>query len=740
MQTYYAINLYMIFKPKEHSMEQILLAALQEGCIPHKDDKFLFHGPGGVGKFSLISMFLGTKRSLIRISTPLANEPIHLTPIRDVSTLTYTANWEKVNYDRSLRMIAHTSNQMYCVWVDEKRSKKERKEMKVGLANASAPSDEATQQAAAYIAPPKSLKSHKKFHFRKIAGSVSKLFKKTLTTSLGDDPDKIEEFFAEFQEGIRDLMKTPAELKEVLVSHSIRIVDSGGQPQFHDLVSIFIPELSGLVSVFKLSEPLAAPGEVVLYNDGKAICSPYKSHYTNEQVIRHDLQAIHSEATRCGLDHIPSIAFVGTHIDLQHTCPETPDEKDEQLHTIITEMLPKEMQKSVIASGCSLRQVTFRVNAREPQVEDYQTVDQLKTSLVNESHVKSRDLPIKWHGYEVALHLLMEKLGRQSLSREQCEFIGHKLCFDYTSLNAALIYLRQLNIIDYYDVLPNVIFGSSQVILDKISELVRYSLELKNEGKAISGVQRKFLEQGIVSMQLLQLPQLSKHYTRKLFEPHDLLKVLVSKLVVSKVGMHEYIMPSVLQMSAINSFSPPPNGSMRSSFILHFSKKNPMFGIYCCTVASLISDTGWNLLTEDGDVVQVARNSVTFEVPNGLPGKLTFLDPLSFYLEVVLELPLHVAAQHSVVLYPEIRKAFITAVTKSMETLHYRVSVPEISFMCPEQSSRCSKNPHPAILDDMQSCVKCSLKPGSVSHPLSEDQRMWLTTGTGMCICGCLIY
>ena len=733
-------------------MEQILQAALQEGCIPHKDDKFLFHGPGGVGKSSLIKMFLGTKRSLVRISTPLAIEPIHLTPVRDVSTSTpfrdvststpvrdvststpvrdvststYTTDWKKVNSDRSLCMIASTSNQMYGVWVDEKRSKKGKKG-KGGATNESAPSAGEVVQQAAYLAPPMNFKSQ--FNFRRIAGNFrmrfSSLFRKTLTTSLGDDPDKIEEFLTEFQKGIQDLMKNPAKLKEVLVSHSIRIVDSGGQPQFHDLVSIFIPELSGLVSVFKLSEPLAAPGEVVIYNDGKAICSPYKSHYTNEQVIRHDLQAIHSEATRCGLEHMPSVAFVGTHIDLQQTCSETPDEKDERLHTIIMEILPKEMQKSVIASGGSLRQVTFRVNAREPQSQDYQKVEQLKDSLVKESCVESRDLPLKWHGYEVALHLLMEKLQRQSLSREECEFVGHKLCFDPASLNAALKYLRQLNIIDYYDVLPNVIFGSSQVVLDKISELVRYSLELKNEGKAITGVQRKFLQQGIVSLELLQSSDLSKHYTVGLFEPRDLLKVLGSKLVVSKVGMDEYIMPSVLQMSSIHSLPSLPNGSKRSSFILHFSKKSPMFGIYCCTVSSLISDAGWNLLTKCGEIVQVTRNSITFEVPNGLPGKLTFLDPLSSYLEVVLELPVHVAAEHSMTLYPNIRKAFITAVKKSMETLHYEVRVPEVSFMCPDQSGRCSESSHPATLDDKQSCLKCSLEPGTVSYPLSKDQKM----------------
>ena len=130
-------------------------------------------------------------------------------------------------------------------------------------------------------------------------------------------------------------------IQEVLFSHSIRIIDSGGQPQFHDLLSIFIPELSGLVSVFKLCEPLAVRGEVAFYKDGEQTCAPYESHYTNDQVIRHDLQVIQSEAARCGIEHMPNLVFVGTHLDKYSpvSCAESPDQEYERLQGIITEMM-----------------------------------------------------------------------------------------------------------------------------------------------------------------------------------------------------------------------------------------------------------------------------------------------------------------------------------------------------------------------------------------------------------------
>ena len=77
------------------------------------DDKFLIHGPRGVGKSSLIDVLINTVLQLFCISTPVATQPIHLTPIRDVSTSRFIADWERVNYDCWSRIIAHTSSQLY---------------------------------------------------------------------------------------------------------------------------------------------------------------------------------------------------------------------------------------------------------------------------------------------------------------------------------------------------------------------------------------------------------------------------------------------------------------------------------------------------------------------------------------------------------------------------------------------------------------------------------------------------
>ena len=166
-----------------------------------------------------------------------------------------------------------------------------------------------------------------------------------------------------------------------------------------------------------------------------------------------------------------------------------------------------------------------------------------------------------------------------------------------------------------------------------------------------------------------------------------------------------YIVLSVLEVSSIYPFSPVLEGNIHSSFILNFSKTCPMFGVYCCTVSSLMSDFGWKLLTEDVGGVQVARNSIAFTLPGNwsqFPGTLTVLD----LFQVVLELPASLSSKDRSKLYSQIRNTSLAAVRKAMKTLHYDASPPDVSFLCPKQSSVCSRMPHPAIVVESHNILK----------------------------------
>ena len=295
--------------------------ALKDGYIPHKDDLFLIYGPGGVGKSSLISMFLGKQRHLTRVSTAVAEESVHVCPVRDVSTSSFTDQWEVVDIDRQARMVAHTSNHLLTSEgvrrVDEYENNPKQ----------SAANEELVQEKEAFLAfrctssptPPNKGELTKKAY--KFFSGLSKIVRSqqvtesSLVTSLGDDPDNIEGLYANFREGLHEIMRDCSELRDLILYYSIRLLDSGGQPQFHEIAFIVVPAVTGIVSVFKLSESLGVYGEVVFYKDGVQSNDPYKSYLTNVQVIRHDLLAIQSVASHRGIEEIPNLASVGTFLD-----------------------------------------------------------------------------------------------------------------------------------------------------------------------------------------------------------------------------------------------------------------------------------------------------------------------------------------------------------------------------------------------------------------------------------------
>ena len=75
----------------------------------------------------------------------------------------------------------------------------------------------------------------------KLLSGLSKLVKKSQKAaepSLGDDPDNIESLLAGIKEDLQEIMSEFGDLTDLLLHYSIRLLDSGGQPQFHEVVSI----------------------------------------------------------------------------------------------------------------------------------------------------------------------------------------------------------------------------------------------------------------------------------------------------------------------------------------------------------------------------------------------------------------------------------------------------------------------------------------------------------------------
>ena len=203
-----------------------LKAALQDGFIPHKDDLFLIHGPGGVGKSSLISMLLGKQRDLARRSTAVAEESLHVCPVRDVSTKTFTPKWEEVKTHRLSRMVVHTSLHLICKkqsGKDEDKKNEHNQDQQWIEEEISQPIEEIPTEAT----PKPSISNVFTKFVSFLQSSMAKFMKKSpretsepsvpsLATTLEDDPDNIMGHFAKFQEELQDLILESKEMNDFI--------------------------------------------------------------------------------------------------------------------------------------------------------------------------------------------------------------------------------------------------------------------------------------------------------------------------------------------------------------------------------------------------------------------------------------------------------------------------------------------------------------------------------------------
>jgi len=86
--------------------------------------------------------------------------------------------------------------------------------------------------------------------------------------------------------------------RQVTKLQFLYFLDSGGQPQFHELLPSFVPNLSVILFVLKLSEKLSHIPKVEFYEKGELVCS-YPSPYSHVQILKRCIRSLNLR--RCPL-------------------------------------------------------------------------------------------------------------------------------------------------------------------------------------------------------------------------------------------------------------------------------------------------------------------------------------------------------------------------------------------------------------------------------------------------------
>ena len=509
--------------------------------------------------------------------------------------------------------------------------------------------------------------------------------------------------------------------------HKLLVSDCGGQPQFHEVLPIFLRKMSLIMFVFKLSESLSNRPMIEYYEEGKALGTPYESDHTTEQLIKQGLQSLHShrsnkEISRDG--EAPRIVMVGTHKDEEKKYGESRETKNQKLR----EMLLPTFEKEIIYYQPGTDQVLFPMNAKCPGKEEEDMAQAIVSKFSTENRSDKRQLPLQWLGFEIMLEEITQRLKRGILSRSECLEVAHRLHLDESALDAALIYLDELSLVFYYpEILPEVVFTNPQVLLDKISELVKVH---HDKLMRCSGEDwQKFFCHALVTVEFLQQKVFNKHYVSGLFEPEQLAILYRKLLIFADFSEGRFFVPSLLRMLSSQEVADQRLSldSVVAPLVLHFPDGPPRRGIFCALVSFFTSPENhfpgpWELKMPTKSVTPTClyRNCIQFTVPGFKTAcTITLIDTL-LHFEVHFKLKSQLVASK---FCPIIRQAISSGLRKANLVLGYTNSTPSFALLCP-----CGEgDPHPATIGD--GCWICSLDKG-IGEELAPNQKLWLKEET----------
>ena len=686
---------------------------MKQGYVDAFIDKMTFYGSTGVGKTCTMSIVAGEDLPDVRNSTPIATRPISMYQMQETG-----GKWYKYQSKQRMRVCAHISKHVLGKELLDILT-----EVKQKIATHSRRKDgDSKRETAPATTQPNLAAIETTDQRHDIPTKTSKLQLPIVSSQSLVDPKILQIIHDVLDEMFQLIDECPETEDPISYIHKLLISDCGGQPQFHEVLPIFLKKMSMIIFVFKLSEDLSSRPMIEYYEEGKPLGTHYESDHTTEQLIQQGLRSLHTHrSSKDKGGDAPKIVVLGTHEDQEHKCDESRETKNQKLRDM---MLPT-FKKEIIYYEPGTGQILFPMNAKTPGRKEEDMAQAIRNKFSRENRSDKRQLPLQWLALEIMLEEITQKLKRGILSRNECLEVARRLHLDESALDAALIYLDELSLIFYYsDILPEVVFTNPQVLLDKISELVKVH---HDKVQKFSGDDwQDFFCHALVTIDFLAQVVFKKHYVCGLFEPEHLVLLYRKLLIFADFSDSKFLVPSLLRMLSNQDILDQrlPLDSPVAPLVLHFRDGPPRRGIFCALVSFLTSSDNhfpgpWELMMPARSVTPTCfhRNCIQFMIPCiNTPCAVTLIDTL-LQFEIHFDIA---STQSASKLCPTIKSAITTGLRKANIALGYTNSTPSFALLCP-----CGVgDPHPATIGD--GMWKCSLN-SRVGKELSSNQMFWTT-------------
>ena len=580
-------------------------------------------------------------------------------------------------------------------------------------------------------------------------------------------------------------------IKQNLKLKWVYFTDSGGQPEYHELLPLFVRRISSAVCVIPLPSKLDEIQDVEYFKNGLRIGDVQKSQFTEKDTVKCLFNTIESYSTQ---EEPPKVMVVGTYLDklkeLQQestqvtvkndsqpkiavqSSNEMLEEKDRQMREFLERDFPNQLV--YYSESSTTKKLIFPVNTLSRGEHEKAVAESIRCSIES-SGAMEENVPIWWYIMELLLQELAKELGRGVLSRAECLQMATLFNISEDAFHDALVYFDELNVLTYSpDVLPNVVFVESQIPLDKVSELVFHSYNLRQPTPAMSEEWRHFRDRGVVTMKCLE--HFPRHYVQDVFSADDLCKFLQQRLVLapipkpgsSSTSSKQVQQPASTTSNQLSSSTPAKeepyyvmpalwrtlpeaelvsrriSSPVAATLLVRFPRGFRRAGVFCCFTVHLIRYCGWDLLLETDQLLY--RNCIKLRLHGSPPVTVVLIDSNS-YIEVHVNTTTGIPVGEYTGLLPIIKETILSGIFAACRTLNYKQTKPHLTFYCPHtlpsastDDSPKSKVQHTATLSRDRKYWRCDLDPDSYFGPLENQHTIWFGLPQGIDIDSAVIH
>ena len=566
-----------------------------------------------------------------------------------------------------------------------------------------------------------------------IAATSSPSMHKQATTSTPNKQSSAEPQLADEEdvkpplEVFRDaFQKKRSKLKELIDEPWILyITDTGGQPEFQELLPILVSGPSLFFLTFRLDMELNKRYQVeYIDSEGKSII-PYQSHLTVQEMLLQSLATIASTSIFriVGDERItinPNVFLVGTHRDLVSA------EHLQQVDSVLQALVRgTEAFREGMIQFASESHLILAVNNLSEKEEDVQQIRAAVERMGRQGDNYRVRTPFSW----LAFSNIMQQMKSPILNYERCYSVAQQ-CGIKTriEMNDALRFLHEnVGVIRYYHDIPELrefVIKDAQYVFDMITNLIVATFTFD---RAAPALREQFAKKGIFPLDVFEKLARSTEF----LPPSKLVALLqhlniVALLKKNGVSSH-YFIPCVLAHSEDSSTGTSAACSGVPPLLISFESGYCPKGLFGALVVYLLqnkmkSELEWGLEQDE-----IFRNQICFSVGPFDSFQLKVL-PTFLSIELCASSGVSTRRLSLASVCSEVQRCISSGIDKVSKTLHCsRKAAHSFGFFCPELVDT-DQSLHPATVNfhHGEPCnMKCPLTHKRFDLP--DGHEMWFS-------------